>query len=316
MTSTLGIFEKAPSILESLIEYKMREKKSRVLIPKIGPRHMFPGNIERKYMAELSALVSSLIEITRSVIYPKLESIAEEAKNGRHILDAENTDDFSDDIASMIEESNQEFEQKYPDILLVRKAAAIAAEIAVFNRNQIMKVLRQMIGVDVFLSEPWLETEIKAFVGENVALIKTIESRHFADIEQLVYRSASQGLRHEEIQRQIIQIYGKTRNIAKRIGRDQVNKFNGQLTMIRQTNLGVKQYVWKTMGDERVRGRPGGRYPGAVPSHWARQNKTFYWNKPPDGGHPGQAIQCRCWPEPVLQDIIDKINQKKQSENE
>ena len=46
-------------------------------------------------------------------------------------------------------------------------------------------------------------------------------------------------------------------------------------------------YVWRTVGDSRVRG-----------SHVARNGQIFAWSNPPEHGHPGQEPNCRCWPEP------------------
>lgn len=55
-------------------------------------------------------------------------------------------------------------------------------------------------------------------------------------------------------------------------------------------------YIWKTVKDNRVRG-----------DHAAREGKIFLWNKPPDGGHPAQDYNCRCWAEPVSQQEYWKI---------
>jgi len=43
------------------------------------------------------------------------------------------------------------------------------------------------------------------------------------------------------------------------------------------------QYIWRTAGDGKVRG-----------SHADRDGKTFSWDNPPAGGHPGEAPNCRC----------------------
>ena len=48
------------------------------------------------------------------------------------------------------------------------------------------------------------------------------------------------------------------------------------------------EYIWRTQGDGRVR-----------ESHAERDGKTFSWESPPDGGHPGEAPNCRCWAEDV-----------------
>jgi len=47
-------------------------------------------------------------------------------------------------------------------------------------------------------------------------------------------------------------------------------------------------YVWKTVGDEKVRWK-----------HAMRNGKTFAWNELPPGELPGQEFECRCWAEPV-----------------
>ena len=43
-------------------------------------------------------------------------------------------------------------------------------------------------------------------------------------------------------------------------------------------------YIWKTVGDSRVRG-----------SHKNRNEKKYSFFSPPDGGHPGQDFGCRCY---------------------
>ena len=50
----------------------------------------------------------------------------------------------------------------------------------------------------------------------------------------------------------------------------------------------IGQYIWRTVGDLGVR-----------KGHAARNGKTFSWDDPPEGGHPGEEYNCRCWAEPV-----------------
>jgi hypothetical protein len=42
-------------------------------------------------------------------------------------------------------------------------------------------------------------------------------------------------------------------------------------------------YIWRTVGDGKVRS-----------SHAERDGETFSWGHPPEGGHPGEAYNCRC----------------------
>lgn len=52
-----------------------------------------------------------------------------------------------------------------------------------------------------------------------------------------------------------------------------------------QGDTGKKQdsYIWRTTGDGKVRSL-----------HAERDGKTFSWDHPPEGGHPGEAYNCRC----------------------
>ena len=47
-------------------------------------------------------------------------------------------------------------------------------------------------------------------------------------------------------------------------------------------------YIWRTQGDSRVRS-----------THSDRDGKVFSWDNPPEGGHPGEAPNCRCWAEEI-----------------
>jgi SPP1 gp7 family putative phage head morphogenesis protein len=109
------------------------------------------------------------------------------------------------------------------------------------------------------------------------------------EIGQTVDRGYRRGLRHEEVARRINERLGVARSRAALIGRDQTNKLNGRLFQQRFTRAGVQRYIWRTSLDERVR-----------EAHAANEGQEFRWTDPPPTGHPGEDIQCRCTPEPVL----------------
>jgi len=158
------------------------------------------------------------------------------------------------------------------------------------------------MGVDVYRSEPWLAELQKNWVAQNTSLIKSVPAQYMAKVEQIVRTGVLGGPTSREIAKQVKAASGVSDRRAIIISRDQVGKANGELTQHRQTDLGVKEYKWVTAHDERVRGNPAGRFPSAVPSHWAREGKVFSWDNPPSGGHPGAAVLCRCfaspqWPE-------------------
>jgi SPP1 gp7 family putative phage head morphogenesis protein len=67
--------------------------------------------------------------------------------------------------------------------------------------------------------------------------------------------------------------------------------FAGLINELRQRGLGIRQYVWRSRDDGKVRS-----------SHAHYDNQVFSWDDPPEGGHPGQAFNCRCHAEPYVQD--------------
>ena len=270
---------------------KLRSRRKTIKIKK-GAIQRFPFKIMRDYNRELQKMVSELISQTRSNVYPVLPFIVAEAEAGRPVQDS-NMDDYADQIKSSIDATRLGFEQQYPDIVLQNIATDVAFATSQFNKIQLQKVFKQMAGIDVFFNDAFIQQELQAFIKSNVDLIKTVPERYFNDIEGIMFRGTQAGLRHEVIRSQIISRYPVTRNNAKRIARDQVNKLNGQLTQLRQQEIGVKGYTWITVGDERVR-----------QVHANRDGQMFKWTKPPPDGHPGFPIQCRCWAEPKLEEFL------------
>ena len=60
-----------------------------------------------------------------------------------------------------------------------------------------------------------------------------------------------------------------------------------------QQKLGITHYTWRTSQDERVRHE-----------HVLRDGRRFAWDNPPDDGHPGQPIRCRCVAEPYTEHLM------------
>jgi SPP1 gp7 family putative phage head morphogenesis protein len=183
----------------------------------------------------------------------------------------------------------------------------IAPPASIMTPGAVMSPFREItkrfgLGVDVYRSEPWLGELQKSWVSQNTSLIKSVPTQYMAKVEHIVRTGVLGGTTSREIAKQIKAASGVSDRRAKIIARDQIGKANGELTKHRQTDLGVEEYEWITAKDERVRGNPAGRFPRAVPSHWAREGKRFRWDKPPEGGPPGMAVLCRCFASPQFSD--------------
>lgn len=136
------------------------------------------------------------------------------------------------------------------------------------------------------------------WVQENIELIKSIDSDTLNRIrgkltDRIIDNSASTALT-KYLNQAVSDIAGINKRRAALIGSDQIGKLNGRLMQYRQQSAGLSEYRWSSSGDQRVRAR-----------HRAYNGNIYQWDKPPEDGHPGQAIRCRCVAIPVID--LDKV---------
>lgn len=184
--------------------------------------------------------------------------------------------------------------------------------------------------IDLFGLEPWLRPEAERWAAANASLITQMPLELIQKATALTQQATPGGLRHEELAKKLQEALSVPPSRARLIARDQMAKWNGSLTLRRFAGLGIDRYRWRTARDRRVVGTPGGAYPEASdPSkhgdHFAREGRIFLVGRVPlvevmaDGkqttrpemndGPPGHGIQCRCWAEPVIDELEDLIDQ-------
>lgn len=274
------------------------------------PKWLYPHSAENEYRKFLLSISRNMRDLTKEILIPQLESLVYEAdlsrpSNIRH-------DNWSENADRLIDSLFIAMERDFPELRFT--LLNIGQKVNSFNNAQWRKIMRSVMGVEYFTREPWQDAMIASFTHENTALItRTVESIK-KDISRIVQEGLKNGKRWETIRAELLRgtklkkgVFHKLDTRMKIIARDQVGKLNGQLTEYRQSSMGITKYIWRTSLDERVRGKPGGRFPDAVPSHWDREGKTYYWRKPPRGGHPGSAILCRCYAEADFSKIEKEV---------
>lgn len=233
-------------------------------------------------------------------VVPALPRILEAAQAHRPTVDSAGVrlDDYSDAVRNLLELVRSDFFGQWPAERVEELTRRMAAAVETQNGREVGKVFKEVLGVDLFKAEPWLNGEVEAFVTANVSLIQSLSSSYFDRIEQTVLTAARTGLSWHEVAGDLRSAYGASRARAELIARDQIGKFNGQLSMLRQSGAGVTRYTWRTARDERVRA-----------SHRRMEGRVCLWSERPLVGsrhvHPGEDFQCRCYAEPVLEDLLD-----------
>jgi SPP1 gp7 family putative phage head morphogenesis protein len=147
--------------------------------------------------------------------------------------------------------------------------------------------------VDVMTGQP-LAPLLDVWSTANVGLIRNLDQTQLSTVREIVARGQAEGIGAKALADDIAARAGIAERRAQLIARDQVGKLNAAVGAQRQTSLGITSYRWQTALDERVRA-----------SHRARQGAVFDWAKPPDGGHPGEDINCRCVAQPIIPKDLD-----------
>ena len=280
-----------PITVQELINRRRIRQAGRFRFRK-PPRQAYPHSEQREYQRELSKISKTLSELLERIVIPRLASISRQAQADRPI---QTTDAWDDEVTRAVSAIRIGYEREWTEAELKSLARRRGISISAFNRRAVQNQFRAVLGVDPFIAEPWLTNELGAFVSQNVGLIKSVPEKFFSEIESLIFTGLRAGERWESIADSLRERIGVSESNFDRIARDQTSKLNGQMTMLRQTQLGVTQYEWLTSGDERVR-----------ESHAAKNGKTFSWENPPsDTGHPGEDINCRCIASPIMLSVLE-----------
>lgn len=263
---------------------------------RIPPVWLYPNFIEidyRRYLQNINRILQQGIEDN---ILKSLPRLVEEAD-----INKPKTDAYPDAVERLMDNLRVEVNSKI--VGQKAKLIDIGQKTSDWNNKEWRKTMNTVMGINVFQREPFLNDTINSFVEENATLIQDLQEKTYRDIEGIVQRGIRSGKRHEEIRGEIVGtkitkgVFKKLETRINLIARDQVSKLNGQLTQLRQTNIGIKEYIWRTSEDERVR-----------TSHAAKNGNKYRWNKPPvDTGHPGEDYQCRCWAEAVFDELLEEF---------
>lgn len=325
-------------LLTTMTRKKMKPGDRKRSRKKLGRRWLYPFQAEKHYAA---AIISEFEPIIAKLAEKILESYNGLNKNAHG--DSVRLDDWIDEFTALILEANVGLAALVgTDADAARSALWLlitnsGVETYLLNRAQWGKTTAATIGFEYQTPEAWWPTASKAWAQENYKLITSATQDQIAAINELTMRAIRTGMSKEELASELGKLNLMYKNRAELIATDQIGKLNGVLTKNRQTEAGIEFYRWDTANNERVRGRPGGKYPRAVPSHWAMQgmwckwdDSSVYANPETDVdrddrgdikqvrwqsrtavmplGIPGEAIRCQCTAAPVWESFLGGID--------
>lgn len=234
------------------------------------------------YKAELLKVVRHMRQLTRDLVFPELKILVESqiVSDSKLVGDALPRRSLDTSLNRVAQAMGG-----------IDKAAQRLADLAVQKNLQavderLTASIKASVSVDISgaltMGGP-IQAAVAEATAANVGLIKSIPTEYLEKVGKSVTDNFVEGVRWEDLAKDIERVGDVTESRAKLIARDQTSKMNGAFNEVRQTSLGIDQYIWQTSGDERVR-----------EEHAANDGQVFAWNDPPATGHPGEDIQCRC----------------------
>lgn len=271
----------------------------------------YKENLEREYQRTTMAYME-LLESTLNKYLPVIKKTLQEANfdgTGGIRQDANNLPSVIKDIFKRM---NVELDRKTERFLLSSKLERLTHLTRKLTIREWKRVVSKTLGVDLtedYYLGDFYKTALKDWTDLNVDLIKSIPKNSLGDMEDIVINGFKGGKTVKTIMQDIQHTYGVSRNKARFLARDQMAKLNSNIAQMQQTDAGVKEYIWSSSGDGRVRDR-----------HKELDGKKFKWSEPPivdkktgRRAHPGQDYQCRCVALPVFD--IDTLDLPMSQEN-
>lgn len=286
----------SPAAIRLVREVRLRRQLGIAGQRRRVPRQQPPDAIARDYARELLVYVRearAALEPLFAELPAMLERAARERARGDARLDAGE----GKRVRELIEQAQTTLAAGMAQPQLEQQAERFAHETQTYQRRQFLGQTRAALGIDVTLNDPRLGALIDGFASENVALIKDIPARIMRDVELATTRALASGTLWPDLAKELEAKFGFSEARAKLIARDQIGKLYGQVTAERHQEIGVKRFTWRSVHDGRVR-----------PEHADLDGKTFSYAQPPSVGIPGEPINCRCYADPVLDDILDALD--------
>jgi SPP1 gp7 family putative phage head morphogenesis protein len=200
------------------------------------------------------------------------------------------------DVARAVKRTADKLARAVKAESIIPIATKYGAATSDFQRAQLAKQARAAVSIDVRkLSgvDRNVPRQIAQFAQTNADLITSLGQRMAEDIAKVVEEGVVSGSRWETIAKRLEHVGGVTESRVALIARDQVGKLYADINRQRQGNLGVTRYVWRTVRDNRVR-----------EEHEVLDGDSFEWGAPPSEGHPGEAVNCRCYADPDFSDLL------------
>lgn len=258
----------------------------------------YPMGTERVYQAMLIQLLKRLhLQVRKDLLelYPRALREATAFKPGPTAR--------QDNWGTMLDEALDRANATLQNVLSANRMRlrALGVEVRGVSERTYRRWLGALGVIEYRNTQAALDEQINSWARENARLISSVPERYLDDVSTRVQSAVRQGKSVQAFAKELQQQFTLAESRAKLIARTEVAKLNGTLVKAQQQALGIREYIWQTSGDERVRSSHAAMH-GKI-CRWDddsvyRDVDSDVWRKRSSiGGYigqPGQDYNCRC----------------------
>jgi SPP1 gp7 family putative phage head morphogenesis protein len=159
-----------------------------------------------------------------------------------------------------------------------------------------LKVLPENLQIPMDLTKQQKDGLMDTYQKNVEGYLEEWKDEAIERLREKTQANAALGYRSDRLATIVKTEFGVSKSKARMIARQETSLFVSKYREERYTNAGIRQYVWSTSLDERVR-----------PDHKELHHRMFSWDEPPivdkstgRRGNPGEDFGCRCLALPVV----------------
>jgi len=269
----------------------------------------FPLHIERQ---QQTLFENVIFRISRKVV-PKLKKQFKKQVKERKELTGD-ADSFGELLNDLLDEFLIFMQSKFIPNELEKIAFLLDAWARAKTTKSVRRLQKLKKGAAIFElpivldpENPFVLDFVGSYVKQNISLVEALGREYIDDVSKLASDTFLRGGSIKDLTRNLLQFTDENVNRAAFWARDQVGDAYSVFTKTRQNEAGIQNYIWRTVGDNAVRGND----PDDQTSHVLLEGQKFNWKKgaadtgqisKPGGKHPGEDYNCRCTAEPIFEE--------------
>jgi SPP1 gp7 family putative phage head morphogenesis protein len=161
---------------------------------------------------------------------------------------------------------------------------------------QTLKILPESLQIPMNLTEQQQKNITDDYKKNLHLYIEDWKQDQIERLREKTQANAALGYRADRLAKIVKSEFGVSKSKAKMIARQETSLFVSRYRQERYTTAGIRQYIWSTSHDERVR-----------KDHRDLDHKIFSWDEPPvvdtatgRKANPGEDFGCRCLAMPMI----------------